>query len=238
MSTGFLILAAGAGTRMGGVPKCLIELDGQSLLERMLRELQPLCEGAQGELVLVLGHHAQAIRNHLSRQTEAPSPHRQSGSPRCVVNPHPGDDPASSLQEGLRALAAGVQQVAVLLADQPLVTGEDVRMALQTFAARAAGIHVQVPLVRGVPGHPVIFDAGVRAQLLESEGGGLRQWRAAHPQAVHLWSVDNPHYTRDLDTPADLDALARETGCRWRWPPGLPPSPAGPDGPPRRFGRR
>ena len=30
--------------------------------------------------------------------------------------------------------------------------------------------------------------------------------------------LDNPHYTRDLDTPQDLDALARETRWSWRWP--------------------
>ncbi len=212
MSTGFLILAAGAGTRMGGVAKCLIELDGMSLLERLLRQLRPLRTGPGDDCVLVLGHHAQAIQDHLAT---LPPPH----VPRHVVNPDPGDDPASSLQLGLRALAPGVQQVAVLLADQPLITGDDVRMALQAFAARAPGIRVQLPLVGDVPGHPVILDASVRADLLGSTGGpGLRAWRAAHPQAVHLWPVDNPHYTRDLDTPADLDALARETGWRWGWP--------------------
>lgn len=221
MSTGFLILAAGAGTRMGGVAKCLIELDGMSLLERLLRQLQPLHAGPGDDCVLVLGHHAQAIQDHLAKLPSAIVP-------RHVVNPDPGDDPASSLQAGLRALAPGVQQVAVLLADQPLIDGDDVRMALRAFEARAAGIRVQVPLVRDVPGHPVIFDVSVRADLLGPAAPSLRAWRAARPQAVHLWPVDNPHYTRDLDTPADLDALARETGWRWRWPTAAPPSAASP----------
>jgi molybdenum cofactor cytidylyltransferase len=34
--------------------------------------------------------------------------------------------------------------------------------------------------------------------------------------------VDNPHHTRDLDTPDDVDALARDTGWVCRWPESLP----------------
>ncbi len=177
MSTGFLILAAGAGTRMGGVAKCLIELEGTSLLERLLRQLQPLRAGPDDDCVLVLGHHAPAIQRHLAGLPAALVP-------RCVIHPDPGDDPASSLHLGLRALAPGVQQVAVLLADQPLITGDDVRVALQAFAGRAQGVRVQVPLVREVPGHPVIFDASVRADLLGASGLSLRSWRAcAAPSA-------------------------------------------------------
>ncbi|MEY4711171.1 MAG: hypothetical protein RIS88_621, partial [Pseudomonadota bacterium] len=155
---------------MGGIAKCLIELDGMSLLERLLRQLQPLRADPDDDCVAVLGHHAQAIRDHLARLPLAIVP-------RHVANPDPGDDPAGSLQAGLRALAPGVQQVVVLLADQPLITGDDVRMALRAFEARDAGIRVQVPLVRDVPGHPVIFDASVRTDLLGAGGPGLRHWR-------------------------------------------------------------
>lgn len=220
MSTGFLVLAAGAGRRMGGMAKCLIEVEGESLLRRLLRHVRPLCPGPGDDCVIVLGHHAEAIRAHLAKLPQVPAPPGGSGgwTPRCVVNPDPGDDPASSLHSGLRALAPGVQQVVVLLADQPLINGDDLRTALQAYAARAPGIQVQVPLVRGEPGHPVILDARVRAELVGPAAPSLRAWRTAHPQAVRLWEVDNPHYTRDLDTPADLDALAQATGWRWAWP--------------------
>lgn len=211
MSTGFLILAAGAGRRMGGIAKCLIEVDGRSLIDRLLRHLQPLRAGVGDDCVLVLGHHAAAIQAHLATLPVGLVP-------RCVVNPDPGDDPASSLHTGLRALATGVKQIVVLLADQPLIDGDDLRAALQAFAARASGVRVLLPVVSGEPGHPVIFDAGVCAELLGPGAPSLRAWRAAHPQAVHLWSVDNLHYTRDLDTPADLEALAQDTGWRWSWP--------------------
>ncbi|MGE0099547.1 MAG: NTP transferase domain-containing protein [Hydrogenophaga sp.] len=212
MKTGFVILAAGAGRRMGGVAKCLLELEGRSLLERLLTHLQPLRGKARHDLVLVLGHHAEDIQAHVARLPEQLAP-------LCVINPRPEDDTASSLRAGLRALAHDVKQVVVLLADQPMVDGTDVQAALEAFQARGPGIRVQVPMVHGQPGHPVIFDAQVCAALIGTPmQPSLRQWRAAHPEAVRLWTVDNPHYTRDLDTPQDLEALARETRWSWRWP--------------------
>ena len=85
MTTGFVILAAGAGSRMGGIAKCLITLEGMSLIERLLRQLHLL--GAQApERVIVLGHHEAAIRAHLAQLPQALRP-------QCVVNPQPEEDP-------------------------------------------------------------------------------------------------------------------------------------------------
>ncbi|WP_439588346.1 nucleotidyltransferase family protein [Hydrogenophaga sp.] len=212
MKTGFVILAAGAGRRMGGIAKCLLQLEGKTLLERLLTQLQPLRGKARHDLVLVLGHHAHDIQAHVAQLPDRIAP-------LCVINPRPEDDTASSLRAGLRALASDVKQIVVLLADQPMVDGEDVQAALDAFKARDTGIRVQVPMVYGQPGHPVIFDAQVRAALTGTPlQPSLRQWRAAHPEAVRLWTVENPHYTRDLDTPADVEALVKETRWSWRWP--------------------
>ncbi len=200
MSTGLVILAAGAGRRMGGIAKCLIEFQGRSLIARLLQQLEDLHEVPNAQRVIVLGHHAAQIQAHLA-QLPAPA------VPRCVLNPQPQEDTASSLRVGLAALPPGLQQVVVLLADQPLIDAHDVRAALQAYAQRAPGIQVQVPQVQGQPGHPVILDAAVCGQLLAPDAPSLRQWRAEHPQAVRLWDVNNPHYTFDLDTPQDLQAL-------------------------------
>jgi len=200
VSTGLVILAAGAGRRMGGVAKCLLLFEGRSLIAHLLLQLQDLHEIPLTQRVIVLGHHATAIESHLAQL-----PADQ--VPRCVLNPQPQEDTASSLRVGLAALPPGLQQVLVLLADQPLIDTHDVRAALQAYAQRAPGIQVQVPQVQGQPGHPVILDAAVCAQLVAQDPPSLRQWRAEHPQAVRLWDVDNPHYTFDLDTPQDLQDL-------------------------------
>lgn len=208
LRTGVLVLAAGAGRRMGGRAKCLLEVQGQSLLERLVRSLHNL---GLATPVLVLGHHAAEIQTHVAHWPEHLTP-------RQVVNPAPEDDPASSLRLGLQALDDGVQAVMVLLADQPMLNATDIGAVLDAFERRPAGCQVLMPVVNGVPGHPVVFDARVRADLLAAPGTGLRQWRAAHPQATQAWVSNNPHHTRDLDTPGDVDALARDTGWVCRWP--------------------
>lgn len=194
---------------MGGRAKCLLELQGLSLLERLVR---CLCDLDQLTPVVVLGHHhAVEIQAHLARWP----PHL---TPRHVINPAPDDDPASSLHLGLQALDGNQQAVMVLLADQPLIDTADIGAVLNAFQHRPSGCQVLMPVVNGVPGHPVMMDASVRADLLAVPGTSLRQWRAAHPRATWPWVVDNLHYTRDLDTPHDLHALTRDTGWVWRWP--------------------
>lgn len=206
--TGVVILAAGAGRRMGGRAKCLLEVEGQSLLERLVGSVRRL---GLDTPVVVLGHHAAEIRTHLARWPE----HLK---PRLVTNPAPEDDPATSLHLGLGALDPDAGAVMVLLADQPLIGAAEIGAVLSAFDRRPAGCHVLVPSVNGVPGHPVMFDATVRGELLAAPGTRLRQWRAAHPAATLAWEATNPAYTRDLDTPDDLATLARETEWAIRWP--------------------
>ena len=56
--TGAVILAAGAGSRLGHRPKCLLELDGLSLIHRQIQAISAL---GNMEIVVVLGHHGHLI---------------------------------------------------------------------------------------------------------------------------------------------------------------------------------
>ena len=60
---GALILAAGEGSRMGRMPKCLIRLEGQTLLERLRDALSSM---GVARVVVVTGYHAEAIEKTLS----------------------------------------------------------------------------------------------------------------------------------------------------------------------------
>jgi molybdenum cofactor cytidylyltransferase len=66
MSVGAVLLAAGAGTRLGGRPKALLELGGVPLI---LRQLIALSGAGVDEVVVVLGHHADAVEAATRRPT-------------------------------------------------------------------------------------------------------------------------------------------------------------------------
>lgn len=202
---GAVVLAAGAARRMGGRPKCLLELDGVSLIQRLLQAL----DGAGIEHpVVVLGHHAQRIATAL-----------QGCVFTAVLNPDPDAGPASSLHLGLRALPADTGAVMVLLADQPLINAQDIQDLVAAYRHRPSGTEWVQPEVDGLPGNPVIFSAAVRNELLAGPADrGGQQWRAQHPQATWAWASTNPHYRTDVDSPEDIRALGERNGHWLRWP--------------------
>jgi len=205
---GAVVLAAGAGSRMGGVAKCLITVDGETLLQRLLKAVHSL---AAVQTVLVLGHHAEAIRAAL---LETPS-----SLPLTLVhNPDPGDSPAPSLRLGLCALKPEVDTVMLLLADQPMLGANDLHRALQAFASRSAVQRIGWPEHSGEPGHPVLLQADLSREWLAQDRAGLRPWALQRPQQVAVWAPGNTHHTQDLDTPEALVRLSHDTGQRWMLP--------------------
>ena len=216
---GGILLAAGAGSRMGYRPKCLLQLDGQSLLAC---QLNALLQAGATELLVVLGHHAERIQQEACLRQ---------GAVRSVRNPLPDVGHVSSLRVGLRAMASNCDVVLVALADQPLINTQDVADLLRAFASRPQGTQMLQPFVRGLPGNPVVFAASVAHQILASEAHvGARQWQQAHPEGLYRWDTPNAHYRMDVDHEADRQELEALTGQRLRWPNDLM-AEKGPDSP-------
>ena len=207
MTIGGVLLAAGAGRRMGGRPKALLELGGVPLV---LRQLIALSDAGVDELVIVLGHHAQQILPVIEH------------FPLTVVhNPRPDDGQVSSQRLGLAALNPNLDAVLIALADQPLIGEQDITSLIGAFKKRPAGTAVVAPRVAGQAGNPVIFSAAVREQILAGEGDvGCRQWRSANPRAVHHFDTESQRFIVDLDTLEDVELFERNTGHPLRWPAG------------------
>lgn len=208
---GAVLLAAGAGSRMGHKPKCLLELGGKPLIRRLLAALSG---AGVDQLVVVLGHHADRIE-----------PVVRDFPVTLVRNPEPDAGQNTSLRLGLHALSGKIDSVLVALADQPLINTQDIHDLIGAYTQRPAGTEVVQPAVDGLPGNPVMFSQMVRQHILASEAHvGCKQWQAANPQAVHPWVSTNPHYRIDVDSLEDVEALAARTGHQLRWPADLRPS--------------
>lgn len=205
MTVGAVLLAAGAGARLGGRPKALLELGGVPLI---LRQLIALSGAGVDEVVVVLGHHAQAVEAAV-----------RAFPITLVHNPAPDDGQASSVRTGLRALSPRIDAAIVALADQPLIDTQDIVALIGAYKKRPEGTAMAVPRVAGEPGNPVIFDAALREAWL-SGGANLacRQWRQANPERVHWFDTDNRRYKLDIDTPEDLQRFEASTGHALRWP--------------------
>jgi molybdenum cofactor cytidylyltransferase len=208
---GAVLLAAGAGSRLGGKPKCLLELGGVPLIRR---QLIALSGAGVDEVVVVLGHHAELIEPAVTT------------FPVTVIrNPQPDDGQVSSQRLGLAALGGKLDAVIVALADQPLINAQDITALIAAFKKRPAGTSVVYPEVRGERGNPVMFTAEVREHILAGAANvGCRQWQAANSAAVAPFITDNHRYKVDIDTPEDIEAFTRSTGHVLRWPAALAPA--------------
>ena len=209
---GAVLLAAGSGSRIGGRPKALLELGGVPLI---VRQLVALSGAGVDEVVVVLGHHADAIEAAIA------------AFPITIErNSDPDRGQASSVRIGLQALSPRLDAVMVALADQPLIDEADIVALIGAFKKRGDAAMV-VPRVRGdggepLPGNPLIFDAMLRDEWLAGDvNAACRQWREQHPERVRWFDTDNAHYRIDIDTPEDLERFAATTGHALAWPAAL-----------------
>ncbi len=206
---GAVLLAAGAASRMGGRPKCLLELGGVPLVKR---QLIALSGAGVDEVVVVLGHYAEQVEAVVV------------SSPITLVrNPVPDDGQASSVRLGMQALSPRLDAVIVALADQPLIDASDIAALIAAYQ-QLGDKSMVVPRVQSadgkwVPGNPVILSADLRQQWQAAEDDGMcRSWRQQHPEQIKWLDTDNRHYATDIDTPEDLQRFQIETGQALVWP--------------------
>ena len=183
MTRAALILAAGASTRLGE-PKQLVQISGETLLDRALR----LAADAGCEpVVVVLGAHA--------KQIEAVCDLR-----RAWVVVHAGwvEGMGSSLRAGMELVQgfAEVSGVVVLTCDMPKVTAEHLR-GLGAEPGEAAASEYA-----GRRGVPAYFPRALFAELLGLQGDAGARELLRTARGVELVGGE-----MDVDTVADLERL-------------------------------
>lgn len=188
---------------MGGRPKALLPLaDGRTFAEAVI---DTFLAAQIEEIVLVVGHEAARIEEHLGRAR----PHA-----RVVVNLSYPSGQYSSVLAGLDAIERpGVAAMLMTLVDVPGVSPATVRAVVDRYRQSAA------PIVRPVRGddhgHPVLIARELFAAVRHANPGeGIKPVVRTHASAAGDVEVQDDLAFRDVDTPAAHEALLREARDR------------------------
>lgn len=183
--TAALILAAGAGRRMGG-PKALLVLDGETLLRRTVRRA---LEAGCAPVFAVVGDWANGLEG-LAVQT--------------ILNLDADEGMARSIRLGVRALPAETASVLILTVDQPEVDASLLRRLIQL--AEGDPGQPAACSYQGTLGIPAVLPRRLFADLLALRGD---RGAKAILMRQNTLPLPFPGGAVDLDTPEDLDRLRR-----------------------------
>jgi len=182
-----------------GSPKALIELDNRPLLEHLLA---PFLLRQFGDVVVVLGHHAEALCPIVKR----------SGF-RHVVNPDPDRGRTGSVQIGLSAVRAGVRAIFVQPVDCPIILPE----TYITLAEAISSFDVVIPSYHAKHGHPPLVSAELFPRVMAvAPDEPLRDVLRAPGVRRRYVEVDDPGVLVNVDCPEDLKELAEFYAARHR----------------------
>ncbi|MEV1012527.1 nucleotidyltransferase family protein [Micromonospora sp. NPDC049801] len=184
MVTAGLLLAAGAGRRLGQ-PKALLPYRRRPLVEHAAGLLT--AAGCRPVLV-VLGAQADQIR-------------ARTRLPEVVVNDDWASGMGSSLRAGLDSLASSpAAAVVVTLVDQPGLTPEAVRRVARDATAESLAMATYRD---GRRGHPVLLGRDHWPGVAEAATGdrGARDYLRAHATAVRLVDCADVADDTDVDLP-------------------------------------
>ncbi|MDE2899400.1 MAG: nucleotidyltransferase family protein [Chloroflexota bacterium] len=186
-----VLLAAGESSRMGQ-PKPLL-LWGDVPLVRY--QVESLAESGAAPIVVVLGPttlDAEACVTDISNV-------------RTVVNQRAPEGKTTSVRLGVSHVDADADSILLLAVDQPR-TPAIIRSVIEVHLAGNA--HVTHPTYEGRGGHPIVFHASLRAELLaiSEERQGIREVVGRHLDSLQRVELGDPMVRLDINTLEDYRA--------------------------------
>jgi molybdenum cofactor cytidylyltransferase len=148
-------------------------------------------------MVVVLGHRADEVREHLKDSNVS-----------FAINPNPESEMSASIAYGIRKLPESAKASLIALVDHPAVPAEVITELIEEWQK---GAKLIIPNFEGRGGHPVLVDLGFRNELLQLDPSrGLRTLFEEHYSEVCRLPVASPFVARDMDTWEDYVRLHTE----------------------------
>jgi len=189
-----LLLAAGRSSRMGKF-KPLLPFGDQTVVESCLSNLRA---AKIEEIILVIGHRADEIRDHLAN-----------AEVQFAINPDPDSEMSVSIARGIEHVNLHAEALLIALVDHPAVPAETLRTLIDEWTR--TGARLIQPEYHGKGGHPVLVDLSFRDELKQLDSTeGLRGLFRRHRDEARRLTVSSPYVARDMDTWEDYLALHEE----------------------------
>jgi molybdenum cofactor cytidylyltransferase len=184
-----LILAGGRSSRMGAL-KPLLPLGGRLVIEGVINLFR---EAGIADIIVVVGYQAEQIIPLLEDQ-----------GVRWVKNEHYDRGMFSSVQTGVKKIAADCRAFFLSPADIPLVRPATLKKLSAAYRERK--MEVYHPCYGQRRGHPPLIAAALIPSIFAfAEPGGLRALLSHHEAASLNVDCDDPGILIDLDTPEDYE---------------------------------
>jgi molybdenum cofactor cytidylyltransferase len=182
-----IILSAGESKRMG-TPKQLLPWGKTIILQQVIDNA---AASHLDKVLLVLGSHADEIAGKITISPKI----------EIVVNNDFKEGMSSSVKCGVKNAPAGAEAFMLLLGDQPFISPAIIDRVLDEYRKSKRGI--VIPVYDKKRGHPVIFDAKYKPELLVIADRGAKSVVNNHLQDLQEVGLDAPEILTDIDTPQD-----------------------------------
>ncbi len=187
-----ILLSAGLSSRFG-VPKALARINHETVIE-YLQKL--LLATDLTEIIVVLGHRAHLIKPLLFNHKRI----------RVVHNKDYKLGQTSSFQAGLREISSGAEGIMLFPIDYPMIRKGTLEELIAYFLGKTPTI--LVPAWQGKRGHPPLFHARMKEEILSLETSlGVNAVIHRHQTDTVLLPVSDHGVTQSFNTPEEFDQL-------------------------------
>ena len=179
-----------------GRPKPLLPWQETTLVQY---QVASLLNGGVDEVCVVTGAAGDSIAQLFADATRV----------RIVPNPDFYQGKTTSVRAGVEAVDSAAAAIVILAVDQPRPDWVIRRVVASHLLA---GSPVTSPRFQGRGGHPLVFDAGLRRELLgiSETSQGIREVVRRHADRMNLVEFDSRVVRLDINTPDSYEAAVRD----------------------------
>lgn len=193
MNVSAVVLAAGFSRRMGETNKLTLDVQGEPMLRHTV---QILLSSQLRHIQVIVGHDAEQVL-----------PLIEGLDVQVIPNPYFIEGQMTSVHLGLQSIPASAEAVMICLADQVLLTPQDINYLIDQFSESERD-RILIPTFEGQRGNPIILPRLHVEGIVSNERNlGCRRLVEKYPELTLPCPMSNDHAVVDIDTPEDYQRV-------------------------------